>query len=405
MSEPASNLYDNNRYTTFAPSHWGYYLVLALCVFTIVFAAYCAYTVEHAGHHITGMNNHVVWGLPHVFAISLIVAASGALNGASMSSLFGNKAYKPYARLSIALAMSLLTGGLLVLVLDLGRPDRLIVAMTHYNFRSIFAWNIFLYTGFLFIGIVYLWMLMERRMNRHIKRAGTLAFIWRIILTSGTGSIFGFLVGRNALDTAIIAPLFIALSLAMGTAVLTLAFIAITHWQQRKLDSTLALSLEKLLFWFLLAVLYFSIVHHLTNLYASEHHSIERHILGGQHALMFWFGHVLLGVALPALIILLKPIRSIIKRLVLTCVLGIVGGAALVYVVVIGSQSSPQRIFPGHEVLSSGFGDDGFSAYSASIWEWGLGMGGLAIALLLGLIVLRVLPFSPVMPVDKGNKV
>ena len=31
------------------------------------------------GHVITGMDNQVVWGLPHVFAIFMIVAASGVL--------------------------------------------------------------------------------------------------------------------------------------------------------------------------------------------------------------------------------------------------------------------------------------------------------------------------------------
>lgn len=51
--------------------------------------------VEHNGHAVTGMNNQIVWGLPHVFAIFLIVAASGALNVASMASVFNNKAYKP----------------------------------------------------------------------------------------------------------------------------------------------------------------------------------------------------------------------------------------------------------------------------------------------------------------------
>ena len=35
----------------------------------------------------------------------------------------------------------------MVLMLDLGRPDRLIVAATHYNFTSVFAWNVFLYSG------------------------------------------------------------------------------------------------------------------------------------------------------------------------------------------------------------------------------------------------------------------
>ena len=95
------------------------------------------------------MSNQIVWGLPHVFAIFMIVAASGALNVASLGTVFGRAAYKPLGRLSGLLSIALLLGGLAVLVLDLGRPDRLIVAMTSYNFKSIFAWNIFLYVGFL----------------------------------------------------------------------------------------------------------------------------------------------------------------------------------------------------------------------------------------------------------------
>ena len=88
--------------------------------------------------------------------------------------------------------MALLVGGLVVLVLDLGRPDRLIVAMTSYNFKSIFAWNIFLYVGFMVIVAAYLWVQMERRMNRFTKTAGLVAFLWRLILTTGTGCIFRF---------------------------------------------------------------------------------------------------------------------------------------------------------------------------------------------------------------------
>ena len=82
--------------------------------------------MEHEGHWVTGMTNQVIWGTPHVFAVFLIVAASGALNVASISSVFGKSLYKPLARLSGLLAVALLAGGLMVLVLDLGRPDRLI---------------------------------------------------------------------------------------------------------------------------------------------------------------------------------------------------------------------------------------------------------------------------------------
>ena len=82
-----------------------------------------SYMEEH-GHIVTGMSNQIVWGTPHVFAVFLIVAASGALNVASISSVFNRLAYKPYARLSGILAIALLAGGLAVLVLDLGRPER-----------------------------------------------------------------------------------------------------------------------------------------------------------------------------------------------------------------------------------------------------------------------------------------
>jgi len=42
--------------------------------------------------------------------------------------------------------------------------------------------------------------------------------VWRFVLTTGTGSIFGFLVARQAYDAAIMAPMFIAMSLAFGQA-------------------------------------------------------------------------------------------------------------------------------------------------------------------------------------------
>ena len=122
----------------------GYYSLLGLLGLMVAAGLGSAYYMEHNGHWVTGMNNQIVWGMPHVFAVFLIVAASGALNVASISSVFGKASYKPLAPLSGLMAICLLIGGLMVLVLDLGHPDRLIVAMTTYNFQSIFAWNMIL---------------------------------------------------------------------------------------------------------------------------------------------------------------------------------------------------------------------------------------------------------------------
>ena len=377
-----------------------FYALAALLVVFILSALACAYYMEHSGHYVTGMSNQIVWGMPHIFAIFLIVAASGALNVASIGTVFGKSIYKPLGRLSGLLAIALLVGGLVVLVLDLGRPDRLIVAMTSYNFKSIFAWNIFLYVGFLVIVAAYLWVQMERRMNRFTKTAGMVAFLWRLILTTGTGSIFGFLVSREAYDSAIMAPLFVAMSFSFGLAIYILVLLASYHGTGREIGDVIIRKLGRLLGIFVAAVLYFTAIQHLANLYASEHTAVEKFILmdGGVYTLLFWAGQVILGGLIP-LILVFRPLtdsQSLSRAVTLASILVIIGGFAQVYVIVIGAQAFPLNLFPGMEVSSS-FHDGTVSAYAPSLPEIGLGLGGVALAgmiVLLGIKLLRFLPAS-----------
>ncbi|MGB7451494.1 MAG: NrfD/PsrC family molybdoenzyme membrane anchor subunit [Lysobacterales bacterium] len=373
-----------------------YALAAILTVFTLTALA-CAYYMEHYGHYVTGMTNQIVWGTPHVFAIFLIVAASGALNVASIGSVFGKAIYKPLARLSGLLAVALLVGGLVVLVLDLGRPDRLIVAMTHYNFKSIFAWNIFLYVGFMVIVAVYLWLQMERRMNRHAKTAGMVAFVWRLVLTTGTGSIFGFLVAREAYDSAIMAPLFVAMSFSFGMAVYILILLAACRGSEREIGDVVVRKLSRLLGVFAAAVLYFTAVQHLANLYAAEHIGVERFILmdGGIYTLLFWAGQVVVGGIIPMILVFRPATAGLNRNAIMASVLVIIGGFAQVYVIVIGGQAYPLDMFPGMEVSSS-FYDGAVAGYTPSLPEIGLGLGGIALAGLIVLFGIKLLRFLPV---------
>jgi len=374
----------------------GFMALLALLAVMVAAGLGAAWYMEHHGHYVTGMSNRIVWGVPHVFAVFLIVAASGALNVASIASVFGRELYKPLARLSGVLSITLLAGGLAVLVLDLGRPERLIVAMTHYNFKSIFAWNIFLYTGFFAIVAAYLWVMMERRMNAYSKPLGLLAFLWRLILTTGTGSIFGFLVARESYDSALYAPLFIIMSFAFGLAIFILVLMAACGGTRRPLGDATVLRLKTLLGQFVAVVMYFVLVYHLTNLYFTGRHDFERFILvdGGVYTALFWLGQVLIGGILP-LALLFHPVWSRSRRAVAAasiCV--ILGGLAQIYVIIIGGQAYPLAMFPGKDVASSAF-DGVIAAYAASLPEAALGLGGIALALVLTAVALKVLPLLP----------
>ena len=377
-----------------------FYALLALLGAFVLSALACAFYMEHSGHHVTGMTNQIVWGMPHVFAIFLIVAASGALNVASIGTVFGKTIYKPLGRFSGLLAVALLVGGLIVLVLDLGRPDRLIVAMTSYNFKSIFAWNIFLYVGFIVVVAAYLWVQMERRMNHYAKTAGLVAFVWRLILTTGTGSIFGFIVAREAYDSAVMAPLFIAMSFSFGLAAYILVLLAAYRGSDREIGDVVIRKLGRLLGVFIAAVLFFTAVQHLANLYASEHTAVERFILvdGGVYTALFWIGQILVGSLIPMYLVF-RPVpedsQASNRGVILASTLVIIGGFAQVYVIVIGGQAFPLNLFPGMEVSSS-FHDGMISAYSPTLPEIGLGLGGIAVTGLIVLIGIKLLRFLPV---------
>jgi Ni/Fe-hydrogenase subunit HybB-like protein len=72
----------------------------------------------------------------------------------------------------------------------------------------------------------------------------------------------------------------------------------------------------------------------------------------------------------------------------------ILGGLAQLYVLIIGGQAYPQLMFPEKDISSSFF--DGVVAhYAPSLPEVTLGVGGVALALALTAVALKVLPFLP----------
>jgi molybdopterin-containing oxidoreductase family membrane subunit len=383
----------HTEFTSPAP-RW-FWALLSLGALVALAGLGAAHTMEEHGHVVTGMDNQVVWGLPHVFAIFMIVTASGVLNVASVGSVFGKSAYKARAPLSGLMCIALLAGGLVVLMLDLGRPDRLLVAATHINVTSVFAWNVFLYSGMFALVAVYLWTLMEGHLGAHSRYAGLAVFVWRLVLTTGTGAIFAFLGARQAYGSALLPPLFIAMSFAWGLAAFLIVQAAMYAWNGRTLPPETSRRMRNLLGLFVAGTLYFTLVYHLTNAYFARQVAFERFILidGGVYPALFWWGYVVAGSIAP-LVLVFHPRLGGPRSVLAASLLTIAGALALLYVFIIGGQAWPLEIFPGYQA-SSTFGDGQITAYAPRLPELLLGLGGVGIALLITLVGVRVLPFAP----------
>jgi len=370
--------------------YWG---LLALLGVPLALGAAAYFYIEHYGHIVTGMDNQIVWGMPHVIAVFLVVAATGALNIAMAASVFGKTSYKPLAALSALVSLALLAGGLAVLMLDLGRSDRMIVAITQLNSQSIFALRVILYDGFMASVGVYLWFLLERRMNRYVKPAAILAFLWQLLLITGTGLEFGFNF-REVYDSVLYAPMFIAFSSAYGTAVFVLILFAVCGWEQRPVSDALLRRLKNLLGIFVGASLFFAVLFLSSKYELARSRDVARFLLvdGGVYAVLVWLGQIAIGGIVPlALLLWSKVSRATIS---VACALVVLGGLAQMYVTLIGGQAYPQILFPGM-VESSSFFDGEIHPYTPSLPEVLLGLGGVGLAAVIVAVALRALALLP----------
>ena len=192
------------------------------------------------------------------------------------------------------------------------------------------------------------------------------------------------------------------LSFALGLAVFNLVLIASYTWTKRPLGDVLINKLRYLLAVFIGGVLLLELARHLTNLYATEHHGIEAFILMGDNIFssLFWWVQIGLGSLLPLFLIFCKKLKNNRLAFILASALVIVGAFAQLYIILIGGQVYPLILFPNAEISSSFF-DGVVATYTPSWYEFALGLGGVALTLVIVMIGVKVLRFLPVSLADK----
>jgi [DsrC]-trisulfide reductase subunit P len=178
--------------------------------------------------------------------------------------------------------------------------------------------------------------------------------------------------------------------------VFLLVLLGICRWTQRELADEVVARLARLQAVFAGSVLYFLAVFHLTNLYFAKRWDAEMYILldGGINTTMLWVGQVLVGNVAP-LVILLHPRFSKSRTwIAAAAALVVVGGLAQMWVTIIGGQAYPLVMFPGMQVSSSFF-DGVVHPYTPTVPEFFLGLSGLAMALAITLVGIKMLRFLP----------
>ncbi|VAX25270.1 hypothetical protein MNBD_NITROSPINAE04-411 [hydrothermal vent metagenome] len=387
-----------------------YYVFMAVSGAIALMAPVSAYILFLKGHNITGMNNQVPWGMPIVMAVYLIGASAGSLVLSALSSVFGKNEYKPFSRMASLLAILLIVSALMAIIMDWGRPDRVLVPFFHFQPRSMFSLNAILYNAYMGVGFLYL-LAQFKENEKWTKILGLAAVFIAIGVHSGTGAIFGFVYVRELYNSPLLAPSFIAAALSSGTAMMIIVLYHTFKATGRKLDDKLMYSLAKLMGVFILVVAYFIFIENATRSYAPKNYEAASFLLlhGGKYTAYFWIGLIFMGLLAPALIVFNKSTNRSIKWILGASWMQLIGVLFERYIIVIPAQIMPIEFFPDKEIVSSSFLDGQYAHYSVSLIEWTYSLGLIGVVVFGYGLAIRLWPMLPTEavyaePVDEPEK-
>jgi molybdopterin-containing oxidoreductase family membrane subunit len=382
------------KFETIEGRSTSYYLALIVLAALGVAGLIATFYASYKGLWVTGMTQRVPWGMQIVMAVYYIGLSAGSLVISGLYGVFGKLEYKPFARIAVYLAMLFLIAGLLSILTDQGRMDRVFVEpFVYFNLQSMFSINPILYIGHILICVVYLWALFYEK-KRTTKIVATLAFGWAFCVHSGTGAIFGY-GARVLYESPLLPAAFVAAAMASGTALMIVMIVTLFKITDRRVDDGLVLWLGRFLAICIIVVVYFLTVENAYRVYVVElREAALYYLFGGVHSVLFWFGLLLIGCFIPMFILFKRRTGQSVRWVVFASVLVVFGVLCERYVIVIPGLTNPPELFPGMHVSGSGV-DEGVARYAVSGIEVIQALGVLGVIGFLFLWGLKAMPLLP----------
>ncbi len=317
-----------------------------LAAVVLVGVAAWAYQLT-TGLVVTGMRNVFSWGLYIMMFVLFVGLSAGGLIISSAPKFFHSHRYEGFARLGVLVSLACITVAGLLILPDIGRPERLYQFFTSPDFRSPMVWDFGIVILYGALNLWYLWLLTRRDLAARGSRlalgvedteAGrerdrTLMF-WTaavalptaVALHSVTGWIFATQIGRGDWFSPLVAPVFIAKALVSGLGLLLVVSVLVSRFTRFSVDREELTSLGKVLGIFLaFHVVYLLAAERLPHAWADHFGfwAITESFLIGESA-YFWLWTVV-GGAVPLVMLALPSFRKRVSVIFTASALAVFG--------------------------------------------------------------------------------
>ncbi len=351
---------------------WMAFLVVAFgaCIF--------AYSIQlRKGLGVTGLRDFTSWGM---YIANFVFFVATSLVGMLIScvlGLAGANWIKPIGRIAEIIAVAFAAVAGLVIISDMGRPDRLPYVFIFGRVQSPILWDVSVVTTYFVLSLL-LWFLpmipdlaiAKTRLNNRpqllIKAYEMLSFKWihheaqykilrqaiRILLIliiptafaihTVTSWLFAF-TPRVGWDSTIFGPYFVSGAFVSGTAAVIIAmfFFRENYNLKKYLTTDHFEKMGRVLILVSVLYIYFNINEFLVPGYKLKTHDAIhlKELFTGSHALLFW-GIQLFGLVIPVLLMLFRNMRRPVPMLVISIFM-LVAAWFKRFIIVVPPQAHP----------------------------------------------------------------
>jgi len=404
--------------------------VTALVIICLI-GMYAYYRQLDQGLIVTSMGDYVSWG---IYISNFVFFVAISLVGSLITAIFrlANIQWStPITRIAEIIAVSAIFFASLIIIVDMGRPERLVNLAFHPRLQSPIMWDVIVIGTYFLISILLLYLpllpdlkIMIRKANPHTKWLNKLyrflGSFWKgtseqksinnhsiailsimiipvaFCIHTVTSWLFATTY-RPGWDSTNFGAYFVTGAFLVGAGGVVVAmFIFRKAYKLEKYITDLHFDrMGKALVMLALLYLYFNVNEYLVPAFKMKKPE-EAHLtqlFAGDFAMMFWFA-IFVGMLLPIVILITKPGRKPMMVFI-AGVMVVVGAWFKRYLIVTPTLLHP--ILPMSDVPEK------FKHYFPSWEEWAIAMGSLAGAMLIITLFARIFPIIPIQETISGH--
>ena len=380
----------------------------------------------------TALTDYISWGL---YISSFIFFVATALIGMLISSvlgLIGIKWITPIARIAEMIAIGFAMWAGLVIVFDMGRPERLLNVFIHGRFQSPIIWDVTVVMTYVVISILlYLLPLIPdmpflqksmqdapkwkqkiykvlsfgwvgspaqyKIIKRSIKVLAVLIIPVALAIHTVTSWLFA-MTPRIGWDSTIFGPYYVTGAFVTGGAAVMIAMyiFRVNYNLKEYLTDFHFDKMGKLLVLLMLVYLYFNINEYIVPGYKMKHGD-DAHIFSlfaGHNAKMFWLVQIG-GMFIPIILFLFKKMRKPLPAMIISIPV-VIGAFFKRYIITVPTMEHPA--LPVDNVPAD------YMIYWPNWVEWSITMMAIAGAILIVTILAKLFPIMPIWEIahDEG---